>query len=359
MKIALLSMYSGHIDRGVESWVREFSKRMCKTHDTLVFQGSDEKLDRIYKSKVIRVKILWKIRAGENFLAQLLSFPYWESLNLSFTLRCLPHLIRYKPDIVMPGNGGAQTFIVKLVSLVFGWKMVVVGHAGLGAPDKWNLLMRPDLYISPSKRGVIWARSLTISKGLKITNIPHGVDLKNFSPRGKTKQVILKKPIVLCVASFDPYKRVDLTIRAVAETSNLSLLVISGDRNSGKIDKLGKELLRKRYLKIRVKPEDMPSYYRAADAFTLASSEQEAFGIVYLEALATNLPIVATKDALRDEIAGKAGILVDPEDTRAYAQALETALNKKWDNIPREQAMKFSWDKIVAKYATALENLNK
>ena len=163
MKIAILSLYSGHVDRGVESWVREFSKRVAKRHDVLVLQGSDEKRRKIYKSKVVRVNILWKIRKGESLLGQLLSWPYWVSLNLSFTLRSLPGLLRFKPDIVMPSNGGVQTLLIKLASLLLGWKMVVVGHAGIGAPDKWNLLMRPDVFISPSKRGLSWAKSLFYS----------------------------------------------------------------------------------------------------------------------------------------------------------------------------------------------------
>ena len=45
MRIAILSLYSGHIDRGVETWTREMASRLRKRkNDVLVLQGSDEKI---------------------------------------------------------------------------------------------------------------------------------------------------------------------------------------------------------------------------------------------------------------------------------------------------------------------------
>ena len=129
------------------------------------------------------------------------------------------------------------------------------------------------------------------------------------------------------------------------------LLLIGGDRSEGNIDKLANKLLgNKRYQKIRVKPEAIPSYYLSSNVFTLPSDNFEAFGIAYLEAMASGLPVVATDDELRKEIVGDAGILVDPTDIDAYSKALEKALVTDWGNKPRMQAEKFSWDTIIRKY---------
>lgn len=358
MKVAILSLYSGHIDRGVETWVREFASRMQKKHNVLVFQGSDQGGSKIKNSKTIKVRIIWKIRAGENILSQLLGLPYWIALNLSFTIRSLVPLIKFKPDIVLPTNGGIQTLIIKIFSKVFGWKVVVTGHAGIGAPDKWNILMRPDVFVSPSKRGAIWARNLFLSRGIKVDHISHGVNLKKFSPNTRKIAIKLQRPIILCVSSFDPYKRVDLAVKAVARLKRGSLLVVGGGR--GKIDNMAKELLAKdRYLKLQVKPEEIPSYYVSSDLFTLPSNKHEAFAMVYLEAMASGLPIVATNDELRREIVGDAGLLVDPKDTETYARALEKALKTDWGNKPRNQAKKFSWDKVVDSYERLFNSLIK
>jgi len=359
MRIAFLSLYSGHIDRGVETWTREMATRMRKLeHKVLVLQGGDEMINRDYEVQVVRLKIIWRLRSGESTLRQLLSYPYWFSLNLSFTVRCLSHLKRFKPDIVLPGDGGIQVLLIRIASLIFGWKMVVVGHAGMGAPDKWNMLMRPDWYVFPSKRSKRWAENLIFGKGLRMVNIPHGIDLKKYSSKAKKIKLNLERPIVLCVTSFDPYKRVDLAVKAVSAMKKGSLLIIGGDRGEGRINKLAVKLLgNRRYLRIRVSPNKMPMYYVSSDVFTLPSDKFEAFGIVYLEAIASGLPVVATDDELRREIIEDAGILVDPTDVDAYAKALKMALKTDWGDKPRKQAERFSWDKIITKYEELFENV--
>jgi glycosyltransferase involved in cell wall biosynthesis len=359
MKIAILSLYSGHINRGVETWTREIASRLKKKgHELLVLQGSDEKVERIYDSHIVKMRVFWRLRPGENWWLKLLSDPYWISLNLSFSLRALVPLISFRPDIVLPTNGGMQTLLIRIFSKIFGWKMVVTGHAGIGVPDKWNILMRPDVFVSPSKRGKIWAENLFYSRGLRIKNISHGVDLTKYSLKIRGISLNLERPIVLCVSSFESYKRVELAVRAVSRLDKGSLLIIGGDRGGRKLDELAIKLLgNKRYKKIKVKPSDMPKYYSSVDLFTLPSNENEAFGIVYLEALASGLPVVATDDELRREIIGGAGILVNPTDIDSYAKALEKALKTDWGNKPRIQAEKFSWDKVVEKYEDLFEEL--
>jgi len=352
MNIAFLSLYSGHINRGVETWTHELASRLsARGNKVLVLQGDKNLLGGDYITRIVKLKILWKLRPGENMISQFLSYPYWLSLNLSFSLRSIPHLIKFKPDIVLPGNGGVQTFIFRIASIIFGWKMIVVGHAGLGAPDKWNMLMRPDYYIFPSERGKLWAKDLLYGRGLKVENIPHGIDLNKFSADLKKVKIPLERPIILCVSSLDPFKRVNLAVEAISKLKKGSLLLIGGDRSDGSVDRLAKDLLgNKRYLKIRVKPREIPNYYASADIFTLPSSKYEAFGIVNLEALASGLPVVATNDKLREEIVGDSGILIDPTDTVAYSKAIERALKTHWGDKPRKQAEKFSWDKIVTQY---------
>jgi len=77
----------------------------------------------------------------------------------------------------------------------------------------------------------------------------------------------------------------------------------------------------------------------------------EAFGIVFIEAMATNLPVVTIRDEQRQEIVGDAGILVrNPKNPEKLRKAIDKALKKKWGNEPRKQAEKFGWDEIVRKY---------
>ncbi|AXS40009.1 glycosyltransferase [Breoghania sp. L-A4] len=78
----------------------------------------------------------------------------------------------------------------------------------------------------------------------------------------------------------------------------------------------------------RLAPEDMPRPYAQADLFVWPAI-REAFGLVFLEAQAAGLPVIAgstggVPDIMRD---GETGWLVPVEDTDAFARALRQAIN--------------------------------
>ena len=235
-----------------------------------------------------------------------------------------------------------------------GAKLVVGGHAGIGRDDRWNLYMFPDLFIAFSQKGFNWAKK--VNPFIKIVKIPHGVNLEKFNPRVKPAELNLEKPIFVTVSHLVPYKRVGETVRAVAELKMGSLLILGEGPLEKEIDELGNNLLnkdgkRKRYLRSVTSHNQVAKYLRAADVFTLVSEPSEAFGLVYLEAMACNLPVVATDDPLRRELISESGILVkNPENIGEYAEALEQAAKIDWGDKPVNQAEKFGWEKIAARY---------
>ena len=206
-------------------------------------------------------------------------------------------------------------------------------------------MMRPDVFIASCKRNADWARSY--SKRVRIEIIPHGVDLEMFKPEGKKRKVSLARPIILCVAGADRYKRVEETIRAVAKLEKASLLLVGSGLNQ---EKLGKRLLGKRFKRIASTYEQLPQAYRVADMFTMVSESSEEFGIVNLEALASGLVVVGTDDGLRREILGPHGVYVkDPTDIDEYAEKLRQGL-KRDKKRPEKWLERFSWNKVAADY---------
>ncbi|NCN07374.1 glycosyltransferase family 4 protein [Candidatus Falkowbacteria bacterium] len=98
-------------------------------------------------------------------------------------------------------------------------------------------------------------------------------------------------------------------------------------------------------------------YYQLADLFVSVSSIAEGFGITYLEAQASGLPIVASRIGGSSEAvaSNQTGILVDPNDLGQIKEAVHELLNN--NNKRQEYAVagqkraldKFDWPQQVNK----------
>ena len=77
-----------------------------------------------------------------------------------------------------------------------------------------------------------------------------------------------------------------------------------------------------------VPSEELPDYFRLADVFAMPSAG-EGFGIVFLEAMATGVRVIAgSHDGSRDALCdGALGTLVDPENGEELASAILEALD--------------------------------
>lgn len=336
MRIVFLNITQSIVDRGGEIFVREVSERLKKKHEVVVLSGK--------KVPPKRWPFLWRFFIDPNGLA-----------ILKFTLENLPALWREKFDVVIPVNGGWQPAIVRIITWLYGGKMIISGQAGLGWDDLVNLWSFPDAFIAISS--FAQKRSKSLAPFIKVYYIPNGVDLTKFKPKREKLNLELPKPLILYVGALEEGKRVLETIKAVSRLFGISLLVVGDGELKDKIERLGRELLGDRFAIKKFPHKDMPKVYRTADLFTIVSKPYHSFEIVLVEAMATNLPVVANDDPIRREIVGDAGIFIDPEDTQEYAGALKKALEKDWGDKPRKQAEKFSWDKIAQEYEELLEEI--
>lgn len=329
MKIAFLNITQGLVNRGAETFVKEVAERLVRNGEVKIISGT--------KIPLNRWSFFWRLFIDPNGISVLL-----------FTLKNLPLIWREKFDVVVPLNGGWQPFLVRLATWLYGGKMVISGQSGIGWDDFVNLWSFPDCFVAISSYAK--ERSKKINPFLTIKYIPNGVDLKKFGPTGEKLKVGLKKPVILFVGALEPGKRVIYTIRAVHKVAEANLLIVGDGVLKKKVEKLCQKLLPGRFEIKKFSHNEMPKVYRAADLFTLVSKPYHSFEIALVEAMATNLPVVANEDPIRKEIVGESGILVNPKNVEEYAASLKKALSLDWGTKPRKQAGKFSWDKIAGQY---------
>ncbi len=346
-------------ERGGETFVDALATHLSEKNEVVVFQAG-EKAKKPYQ--IVTRKLHFNPQHHHshlpaNHLLKRLFLDYFSLKILWFTLKIVPDLIKLKPDIIYPLNSGWEVLLVTMISRIFGIKVIIGGHSGPGWNDRVNLLFHPDAFIALTKTQAEWARKASIWKHQEIFVIPNGVS-GIFSPKGEKRVINLPEPIILAVGAASKSKRLKETIKAVAKLKNVSLLICGTGPDEKEEDELGTSLLGKRYLRLKVTHADMPSIYRTANAFTLCSDSSEAFGIVYLEALASGLPCVVTDDASRHEILGSSGIYVkNPSDSKEYAAKIKQALTSKTNTPQPAQAAKYSWKKIASQYQILFKKL--
>ena len=100
-----------------------------------------------------------------------------------------------------------------------------------------------------------------------------------------------------------------------------------------------------------VTDDDLPLVYSATSCFVYPS-RYEGFGLPPLEAMACGAPVVCSERTSLPEVVGRAGILVDPEDTDALGGAIKRVLTSaevRDDLRSRGMARsrQFGWDQVA------------
>jgi phosphatidylinositol alpha-1,6-mannosyltransferase len=144
------------------------------------------------------------------------------------------------------------------------------------------------------------------------------------------------RPVVVCVSRLMPRKGQDTLVRALPEirrrAGDVGLLLVGGGPSRSRIESLAKEygVAGDVHITGSVPFEELPSFYRAGDVFAMPCRERlngldvEGLGMVFLEAAACGLPVVAgrsggSSDAVLD---GDSGMLVNGRDVGEVAAAI-------------------------------------
>jgi glycosyltransferase involved in cell wall biosynthesis len=184
-----------------------------------------------------------------------------------------------------------------------------------------------------------------------------GYDARRFTPYGPEFNVTGFEPYALYVGNILPHKNLGRLVDAFAEMAGRmpGRLVIRGWGKRGHVEALRARIAR-HGLEDRVDwqpyagDEELPALYRGARMLLLPSLA-EGFGLTALEAMACGTPVITSNTSSLPEVVGDAGLLVDPRDTTAIAEAIgrlfaDDRLAKELRERSLARAPRFTWERV-------------
>lgn len=254
----------------------------------------------------------------------------------SFCLSMLPLLVASPPDVVYAIEVPVYKFL-RAWRRATGARYRLVhftgGQLGQMPPDGSAYLhhVTPCTLATPEAAAFPADRQFVLPHFLDLRSVPEPSDPAGRLIARERLGLPRDRRIVLSVGNLDMRpKRMDYLVREVATLEPRPYLVMLGqtDSDTPQLAALAESLLGVDGHRISTVPRELLwSYYAAADAFALASL-REGFGLVYLEALAAGLPVVAHEFDVARFVLGDEGTFADLTQPGSLASALVTVLTQ-------------------------------
>lgn len=272
----------------------------------------------------------------------------------------------FRPDIVHCGHIFPEAPVAWVLKRLFGIPYLVYVHGeevAIQRHYKWKRRLMPRFYNAAAAvvANSSNSKQLVVDLGVdpeKVHVVNPGVELERFRPGPRVPDGEIR---LLSVGRLWPRKGHEQVLRAMAllkdRLPQLRYWVAGTGGKFGELRELCSQLGlddRVRFLGY-VPDTELPLLYRQCDFFILANrrlddDDMEGFGIVFLEAAASGLPVIGGEsggvpDAVDHE--GN-GFLVDTEDPAAIAEVVErltvdTQLRQQMSSAGRVWAESFAW----------------
>ncbi|NJK39869.1 MAG: glycosyltransferase family 4 protein [Oscillatoriales cyanobacterium RM2_1_1] len=329
---------------GIQSYVKDILNAYCKA----VIEGSTT-----FASNPASTVLLLRdgIECPNSYKPGLIQFDYFKSKiplvgRFKLAIALLRTLLITRPPLVICGHVNLA-HLVETLCRPLGIPYIVLTYGKEvwdPLPEKYRKALqnaRQIWTISHYSRDCACQANQLDPK--KFRMLPCMVDGDRFIPGPKPKPLIERynlqdAKVLMTVArlwSGDIYKGVDVTIRALPQMlqvfPQVKYLVIGRGDDQPRLAQLAEDLgVRQQVVFAGFIPtEELVEHYRVADAYIMPS--QEGFGIVYLEAMACGIPVLAgDADGSADPLQqGRLGWQVPHRDPNAVAQACLEILRGK------------------------------
>ncbi len=223
----------------------------------------------------------------------------------------------------------------------------------------------PDLCLCVSE---YWQAQVEQHYQVKTARVTNGVDVQRFCANPAATAAIKQHlglkghPIYLTVGGIEPRKNSIAIAEAFAQVlerfPDAQLVIAGGDtffdvspyrkQFFDAVQKLNISLGQSLMIPGVVSADELPLLYRCADAFVFPSLK-EGWGLVVLEAIASNLPVITSNQPPFTEfLTPEQALLLDPYDVEAIAQAMiasvQPSLSEPLKQKSQSVVSQYSWE---------------
>lgn len=285
-----------------------------------------------------------------------------------------------KPDVIYTSAQVVDIYVGRLISMVRRVPHVVHLHYPVGpwlGPLVVPMLRRTDSLLACSE----FVRRTAMSEGISgdsVEVVYNPVDVARYSEPADRAYVQAEfslpdaARVVLSAGRLDPSKGHLLLLDAMAivvrEEPNARLVICGETFTRDAFDKVLKQhasdLGLEKHVVFAGHRSDMPKLMAGADIFSLPTVD-EAFGLVFAEAMTSKLPVVALESGAVPEIVvdGVTGLLSPPDDVAGLAANLvhllrDPARSREMGLRGREKAIRaYDRDAITSDWERLIKNL--
>jgi phosphatidyl-myo-inositol dimannoside synthase len=308
----------------------------------------------------------------------------------------IPRIVPHPPEPTPPGvtfhpEAARSRFAYAraIASAAFARpELVICGHVNLlpvacaisGGPllvahgiEAWKPLRIPWDHLLHRCRGIVAVSAVTRDRLVAWSRysgptyvLPNAVRLERYGVRRRRPDLVGRyglqdKRVLLTVgrlAGEERYKGFDEVLEILGDLPSDVVYIIAGrgndqprlERRAAELGVAGRVVFTGGFAE-----EDKADLYNLADVYVMPS-RGEGFGFVFLEALASGLPVIGSKydggrEALMD---GKLGLLVDPANPAEIRAAISELLDRGRREVPAELEY-FSFENFAARVKQLLE----
>ena len=233
-------------------------------------------------------------------------------------------------------DAGASRVIASTHGHEVGWSMLPLARTALRRIGNDTDVVT---YISQYTRGRFAA---AFGPNAALERLSPGVDTDRFEPNSvaraemRTRYGLGSRPVVVCVSRLVPRKGQDMLIRALPairqRVPGTALVIVGSGPHRDELRRLahGFGVTDHVVFTEAVPADELPAHHAMADVFAMpcrtrgSGLDVEGFGIVFLEASSTGVPLVAGNSGGAPEtvVDGETGLVVDGWDVGAITAAV-------------------------------------